>query len=190
MHCSPPCRARADAAFADDYHDQLRDVFLKQRLVPPYSAAHVRALCRHLLPTGRLLLLRARNSDGTCIATGIYPAMASTAYFWGNASYRRHQLLRPNESLHWYAMRYWKARGVRYYDWMGAGRQQDVYKAKYGGRPIAVPWFYKSRFRALEHLRAHARRVRRFRQGVGGFFSHLLDAPRVRTDSTDPEDGV
>ena len=173
------------AGFAADYYDQLRDVFRKQRLVPPYSEDHVRTLCRHLLPTGRLLLLRARDGEGTCIATGIFPAVGSTAYFWGNASYRRHQLLRPNEALHWYAMRYWKARGVRYYDWMGAGRQRDDYKAKYGGRPIAVPWFFKSRYRTLEHLRAHARRARRLRQGVGGYFAHLFDSPRGRPESED-----
>lgn len=171
--------------FVADYYDQLRDVFLKQRLVPPYSEEHVRALCRHLLPTGRLLLLRARDSRGTCIATGIFPAIGATAYFWGNASYRQHQLLRPNETLHWYAMRYWKARGVRFYDWMGAGRQRDDYKAKYGGRPIAVPWFYKSRYRTLEHLRTHARRVRRLRQGVGGFVSHLFRSPRAGPDAED-----
>jgi hypothetical protein len=169
--------------FAADYYDQLKDVFLKQRLIPPYSEEQVRALCRHLLPTGRLLLLRARDPQGTCIATGIFPAMASTAYFWGNASYRRHQILRPNEALHWHAMRYWKARGVRYYDWMGAGRQRDDYKTKYGGRPIEVPWFYKSRYRTLEHLRTHARQARRLRQRVGGFLSGLLASRRVRLDS-------
>lgn len=177
------------AGFAADYYDQLRDVFLKQRLVPPYSEEHVRALCRHLLPTGRLLLLRARDSQGTCIATGIFPAMASTAYFWGNASYRRHQYVRPNEALHWYAMRYWKARGVRYYDWMGAGRQRDVYKAKYGGQPIAVPWFYKSRYRALEHLRTQAIRVRRLRQGVSGYLSGLLHS-RDALGETEADDST
>jgi hypothetical protein len=63
-----------DAAFADEYYDQLKDVFAKQGLVPPYSVERVRKLIWHLEPTGRLLLLRARDADGNCIGTGIYPA--------------------------------------------------------------------------------------------------------------------
>ena len=38
--------------------------------------------------------------------------MNDRAFFWGNASWRSEQQWRPNELLHWYALRYWKARGV------------------------------------------------------------------------------
>jgi hypothetical protein len=138
-----------DPAFAEEYHDQLEDVFQKQRLVPTYNVERVRALIRHLAPTGRLLLLRAIGPDGKCIGTGIYPGFNKTALFWGNASYRATQILRPNEALHWYAMRYWRARGVESFDWGGAA----TYKEKYGPRPFATPWFSKSKYRALDSLR-------------------------------------
>lgn len=72
-----------DLGFADDYYAQLRQVFVRQRLVPPYELERVRELIRHLGPSGRLLLVRALNPEGECIATGIYPAMNKTMHFWG-----------------------------------------------------------------------------------------------------------
>ena len=47
--------------------------------------------------------------------------MNDVAFFWGNASWRSEQQWRPNEYLHWYALRYWKARGVTLFDWGGGG---------------------------------------------------------------------
>jgi hypothetical protein len=149
-----------DDAFADEYYAQLQDVFAKQGKVPTYPAERVRALVRHMRDGGNALLVRARAPDGTCIATGIYPALNRVAEFWGNASWRAHQQLRPNEALHWYAMRYWKARGVTVFDWGGGGR----YKEKYGVVPARVPWLRKSRFRALEAVRDGARRAFELRQ--------------------------
>jgi hypothetical protein len=60
-----------DLAFADEYYEQLKDVFAKQKLVPTYPVERVRSLVKHLEPTGRVLLLRARDPEGKCIATGI-----------------------------------------------------------------------------------------------------------------------
>ena len=154
-----------DGSFVDDYYPQLEDVFAKQSLVPTYSRERVRALIEHLLPTGRLLLLRARSADGTCIATGIFPAMNDTMFFWGGASLRQHQILRPNELLQWHAMRYWKARGIHKYDMGGAGE----YKRKYGGREIAVPWIRNSRHPLLESLRNRAKRLFSLKQRVCGW---------------------
>ena len=143
----------ADLAFAHEYYEQLKDVFAKQGKVPTYSVERVELLLKHLLPTGRLLAVRARNPDGKCIATGLYPGMNDTAFFWGNASWREEQHWRPNEYLHWYALRYWKARGVKLFDWGGGG----TYKEKYGVEPYVVPWFYKSKYRLLSTVRNEAR---------------------------------
>src|SRR3989442_1557306 len=62
-----------DIAFADEYYEQLKDVFAKQGLVPTYDVERVRALVRHMEPSGNVLLLRARDPEGKCIATGIFP---------------------------------------------------------------------------------------------------------------------
>ena len=142
-----------DLAFADEYYEQLKDVFAKQGKVPTYPVERVRLLLKHLLPTGRLLAVRARNPEGRCIATGLYPGMNDTAFFWGNASWRNEQHWRPNEFLHWHALRYWKARGVKLFDWGGGG----TYKEKYGVEPYVVPWFYKSKYRVLTTVRNEAR---------------------------------
>jgi hypothetical protein len=144
-----------DLTFADEYYEQLVDVFAKQKLIPTYGVERVRALIRHLEPTGRLLLLRARDAHGKCIATGIFPGFNNIAEFWGNASLRSSQDLRPNELIQWYAMRYWKRRGVGIYDWGGEGK----YKEKYGGARYRVPWFTKSRTRMISKLRDEAKKM-------------------------------
>jgi GNAT acetyltransferase-like protein len=144
-----------DMAFADEYYEQLVDVFAKQNLVPTYTVHRVRALIGNLEPAGRILLLRARGPDGKCIASGIFPGFNRTAEFWGNASFRESQSLRPNELIHWYAMRYWKRRGVERYDWGGEGK----YKEKYGCVSHRVPWFTKSRHEVVSKLRDEARKM-------------------------------
>ncbi len=153
-----------DLQFADDYYTQLRDVFAKQKLVPTYDIERVRSLIRHLLPAQRLLLLRAIDPSGRCIATGIYPGMNKIAQFWGNASFRRSQNLRPNELLHWSAMCYWKKRGAETFDWGGGGE----YKKKYGGKPVTIPWFRKSRFGILKSFRQASKTLIDVQQRVRG----------------------
>lgn len=155
-----------DDHFAEDYYEQLTQVFLKHDLVPTYDLARVQRLIHHLRPTGQLLLLRARDASGRCIGTGIYPALNTTAYFWGNASDQTGLHLRPNESLHWHAMRYWKARGIPVFDWGGGAS----YKEKYGCVPLAVPRFFKSRLPFLRSLRNQAQRLIRGRQRLGGWW--------------------
>ncbi len=149
-----------DAEFADDYYQQLEDVFAKQGLSPTYNKERVSALIDHLHPTGNLLLLRAFDNERRCIATGIFPAMHDRAYFWGGASWREHQHLRPNELLFWYAMRYWKTRGIRHFDMGGSGD----YKRKYGGQEISVPWLRVSRYPLVPFLRNSAMMIARTRQ--------------------------
>jgi hypothetical protein len=156
-----------DLEFADDYYDQLKHVFGNRGLVPPYGVERVRALIQHMLPTGRLLLVRALGPDGKCIATGIYPGFNKLAELWGNASYRPSQILRPNQALHWYAMRYWKARGVEFLDWGGKG----TYKEKYGPYAISVPRFRKSRLRIVAIMRDRAKTAVRLKQVLLGRFS-------------------
>jgi hypothetical protein len=135
----------ADLAFADDYYTQLLDVFGRQSLRPPYGVERVRELIRTVQPSGKLLLLRARDADGRCVATGIFPGHGRTAYFWGGASLRAHQGVRPNEAIFWHAMRSWKERGATVLDMGGGGD----YKRKYGPVELTVPWFRRARVPGL-----------------------------------------
>jgi len=135
--------------FADEYHAQLVDVFTKQGIKPTYGVQRVRELIRAMEPTGHLLLLRAVAPGGDSIATGIFPAMNRTAYFWGGASWRVHQGLRPNEAIFWHAIRFWKQRGIAVLDMGGGGD----YKRKYGPRELTIPHFRRSRVPGLMALR-------------------------------------
>jgi hypothetical protein len=157
-----------DSEFADDYYAQLKDVFAKQSLTPTYSLERVRELIRTVYPSGMLLLLRARDPEGRCIATGIFPAANETMYFWGGASWREHQRLLPNEAIQWYAIRYWKRRGIHAYDMNGSGD----YKRKYGGTEIFVPWFRKSKYSSISTLRGLAHKFIKTRQIVSGRWQH------------------
>jgi CelD/BcsL family acetyltransferase involved in cellulose biosynthesis len=138
-----------DEAFADEFYNQLRDVFAKQNLVPTYSIERVRALIRNLGPAGRVLLLRARDGEGRSIATAVLPWYHRTMYFWGGASWREHQHLRPNEALIWHALRWAKERGVTEFDFVGG----NSYKAKYGTTEVPVPWARRSRSPLVAGLR-------------------------------------
>jgi hypothetical protein len=165
-----------DLEFADEYYAQLKDVFAKQSLVPTYGIERVRQLITHVHPTGHLLLLRARDPGGRCIATGIFPHMNGVMYFWGGASWRHHQLLRPNEAIHWNVMKIGKQKGLRTYDMGGGGE----YKRKYGGSEIEVPWFRKSKYPWIRYLRDMAQQSHKVRQQSFGRFNRLLarDGPR------------
>lgn len=165
--CGVIIEEASDMGFADDYQAQHEDVFAKQSLVPTYGVERVRELIRYLHPTGHLLLLRARNPEGLCIATGIFPAFNDTAMYWGGASWRQHQKLRPNEALMWYAMRYWKARGIKKLD-LGGG--WDRYKSKYGSYKIPVFRLKKAKYGFLIPLRNLALRAWRVHQRVSGSF--------------------
>jgi hypothetical protein len=146
-----------DRGFVDDYYAQLEDVFAKRSLLPTYAKDRVRALFDHLHPTGNLLLLRARSAEGECVATVIFPGFNRVAYYWGGASWRQHQKLRPNEPLIWEAMRTWRERGISELDLAGAGA---AYKRNYGAvEELSVPVARLARYGALTKARTAAKRA-------------------------------
>lgn len=156
-----------DMGFVDDYYDQLTDVFAKQSLVPTYPKTRVQELINHLLPRGNLLLLRARNKDGLCIATGIHTFFNDSAYGWGGASWREYQIFRPNELEQWYAMKSLKARGIKRYDMVGP----ESHKRKYGGDIISVPRLIMGKYGFLFDLRNLAKKAAKARQSLLGYTS-------------------
>lgn len=150
--------------FADDYYEQLADVFGRQGLAPTYGIDRVRHLISVLEPTGQLLLLRARESSGACVATLVSVGRGRTAVLWGVAFTRSRTTTHPNELLHWEAIRRWRAMGANRYDMGGGG----AYKAKYGGSEAPTVHFYCSRWRILGVARSAVRRIVRERQVIAG----------------------
>jgi hypothetical protein len=164
-----------DIQFADDYYAQLQEVFAKQRQLPTYGLERVRQLISHVQPTGHLLLLRARDREGRCVASGIFPHMNGVMYFWGGASWRAYQGLRPNEALQWEAIKIGKRKGLHTYDMGGGGE----YKRKYGGSEIDVPWFRKSKYSWLRYMRELAELSYKIRQQYFGKLNTAFPAKSV-----------
>jgi CelD/BcsL family acetyltransferase involved in cellulose biosynthesis len=141
--------------FADEYYAQLLDVFEKQGRRPPYGVERVREMIRCLEASGNLLMLRAVTRDDERIATAIFLVRDDFAYFWGGASWRSHQILRPNEAVFWYAVRRFRERGVPMLDLGGGGD----YKRKFGARERHIPLLRKSRVPGMLALRDLAARI-------------------------------
>ena len=135
-----------DTNFADEYYAQYTDVLAKHSLLPPYTLDSVRKLIERLLPTGCLLLLRARNPEGVCIATGIFLALNKTGIFWGAASWRQYQQLRPNELIAWYGMKKLKAQGIQM---LHFGGKCEHYKEKLGCNELQLFRLMKTRNKLL-----------------------------------------
>ena len=150
-----------DMDFAGDYFAQLVDVFDKQGLRPHFGIERVRTLIEEMLPTGNLLLLRARLRSGECVATAVFPVFNGVAYFWGGASVRSGQSARPNEAIMWHAIRALRDRGTEQLDLGGEG----TYKEKYGPVLTPVPLYMQSRWRAVTAARNRAERFVRRRLG-------------------------
>jgi hypothetical protein len=138
-----------DVGFAGEYYAQYTDVLERRSLVPAYSLDTVSSMIDHLMPTGNLLLLRAKNPDGLSIATGIFLANNRTAVFWGAASWREYQSLRPNELLAWYGMTALKARGIQE---LHFGGECEQYKEKFGCYEAKIYRVMKARNFVLDHL--------------------------------------
>jgi hypothetical protein len=158
-----------DMEFAQDYYEQLKEAYGLRGLTPPYDLDRIRDLIRHLHPTGKLLLLRARDQEGACVATGLFPAWNRNMYSWGAAGWKWAQSLRPNEVLLWEAMRYWKSRGVRVYDMTG----RFDYKRKYNPVEIQIPWLRKSKYPILETFRNIAKSAYPFYQETTGKLARM-----------------
>ena len=155
----------AGPGFADEYYAQLLDVFARQSLVPTYGVERVRALIACLEPTGRLLLLRALSPDGRSIATGIFPAFNGTAYFWGGASLRADQILRPNEALFWYAMQLLARAG---HDRRSTSAAPATTSASTGRASCGCPGSVARAFPVLSLMRTVARGATKRRQAWSG----------------------
>lgn len=165
--------------FADEYYDQLVDVFHTSGLVPTYPVARVRELITTLEPTGQLLLMRLVGPDGERIGTTLSIGRNERAVLWGAAFYRQYSRLYPVEPLQWAAMRYWREQGARWYDLSGTHSS----KSKFTRYEERLDRFHHTRFPVLEHGRSAARRLFYTRQRLSGriatWRSAAADAPAI-----------
>ena len=135
--------------FAEEYYAQYSEVLSNRSLLPTYTVDNVAKLINQLLPTENLLLLRAMGPDGGCIATGIFLGYNKAAVFWGAASRRLYQSLRPNEPLAWDGITDMKTRG---YQVLHLGGECEEYKRKLGCYDLPMLRLMKEKYSLLGTL--------------------------------------
>ncbi len=134
---------------AGEYHRQLVEVFARRGRRVPYDRERVESLLGHVGAAGQLVGLRAVATDGTCVATGLFPWDRRAMYFWGGASTALGRSLLANDALLWGAIARARGLGCTAFDFGGGGS----FKAKFGGEPLSVPWARRSRWPGLEGAR-------------------------------------
>ena len=134
--------------FMDDYYAQLQDVFAKQGLVPTYGIERVRLLFECLHPTGRLLLLRARD-ERAMHWHGHLPGHERHRLLLGWGKLASIPVFAPQRSDPLVCHALLERAGHAALRPRGGGK----YKEKYGGRVVVVPWLRKSMYRFIAPLR-------------------------------------
>jgi hypothetical protein len=147
MKCGVVIEEANDLEFANDYYTQYTEVMSKHSLAPTYDAEYVKLFITQLLPTGNMLLLRANNPKGNCIATAIFLALNKTAVFWGAASWKDYQIMRPNEALAWYGIRKLKSLGIQF---LHFGGHSERYKKNLGCQTVPIARLMKARYSLLD----------------------------------------
>jgi len=122
--------------FANEYYNQLIDVFARQNLKPHCTREQIYHIMQAFSENPKnILCLQVKNQEGKCIATSIFFGFQRTAYFWGAASYREYLHYRPNEYMIWTAIKYWRDYGCKQLDMVGLRE----YKKKFGPEYYEYP---------------------------------------------------
>ena len=138
-----------DIEFMDEYHAQFEEVMTRHSLAPVHNIDYLHMMYKKFSTTNNLLLLRARDADGLCIATQIYLVLNKLAVGWGAASWHKHQHLRPNEQLVWYGLKNMKARGVQL---LHVGGQAEDYKEGLGCIDVNIVRLKKAIYTPLDSI--------------------------------------
>jgi GNAT acetyltransferase-like protein len=139
----------SDLDFAKDYFDQYQEVMSNKSLQTPYGLERIQQLIENVYPTGSLLLLRARNPEKQCIATGIFLSLNKTAIYWGGASWKQYQSLHPNELIMWQAIKTVKSRGAQK---LHLGGEAEQFKLKFGSTDAQIFRLRKANNILLDHM--------------------------------------
>jgi hypothetical protein len=131
-----------DPGFVDEYYAQYQEVMARKSVLPCYGLDFVRRMIEQLLPTGNLLLLRAKNPEGICISTHIDLVYNKVAVGWGAASWQQYRALYPNELIYWNVMRKAKAMGAEV---LHLGAEVRHFKEKFGAYETSIVRLMKAR---------------------------------------------
>jgi hypothetical protein len=148
--------AEPDEKFVDIFYDQLNEVFLRQGMIPTYSKLRVSSLLATLRGGAiDFLCLNAISSDNKIIASSIFFGGNGIFYYWAGASYSKYQHYRPNESMIWYAIKYFIELGYHSFDMIGVRN----YKLKFSPETIHYNKITATPYRFLTFLRNFSEKV-------------------------------
>jgi CelD/BcsL family acetyltransferase involved in cellulose biosynthesis len=117
---------------------------MRHHVVPARSLRFFEALWDELRPRGMLRLLLAER-DGELLAGSVLLMLGSTVFYAFNGVRRDRMDLRPNDLLHWEAIRAAAADGYSRYDLGEVAEGQDGlsrFKRKWGGQPRRLRRYY------------------------------------------------
>lgn len=143
--------------FSLDHYNQLVDVFDKQNLKPFYSKDKIDKIILHFTKYPEYIFCENvyEPKTNSSIATGIFFGYKKRCYFFGAASYRKFQSLRPNDYVIWNAIKYWKGNGCTSFDMLGIRK----YKEKFSPDIVKKPIMYFSRTPLLHFFKKIAKKI-------------------------------
>jgi hypothetical protein len=150
--------------FAEEYYEQLLDVFGSKSLVPMHGVERVRSLIDIVGPSGQLGMIRVTDPGGDAVASIITLGRKRRSALWGLAWHRAAANLHAVEVIQWAAMSYWRERGAIIYDLDGT----ILGKEKFGGSIRTDLQLRHSRHPVLERGRDAVRAILYARQRVQG----------------------
>jgi CelD/BcsL family acetyltransferase involved in cellulose biosynthesis len=149
----------------------LEDVFHRQNSVPTYDLRLITAVVKTLGAAGHLRTLTAWH-EGRMLSSMILLVDEHSAYFWGGASYAGAYPFGANDLIHWDALKWCTAQGLRTYDTCGGGE----YKEKFGGTLHYFPAGYLALNPLFGLVRSAVRHGVRARQRLLGGWHKLRPA--------------
>lgn len=138
-------------AFIEEHHKQLKDVFARKGMTSPDYRKRMSILL-HDYPD-LILFIKALDENGKNIASSYYIGGGNLCFFASNASYTESLNYCANQALMWYAIKYWKSKGMKIMDLAGRASYKENFGASLYGTPIIIWSKYYLLFKLIILLR-------------------------------------
>lgn len=122
--------------FIDEHHTQLAEVFARKAMTPPNYRERMKLMYEKYPEL--VLSIKALDENGNNIASSYYFGAGSMAFFASNASLTDALKYNANQALMWYAIRYWKERGLKTLDLAGRAAYKENFGSVLKGTPTVV----------------------------------------------------
>ena len=143
-----------DKKFVNEFYEEVKDVFRKQNLKPPYSKEKLLHMSK-CLNKDLVYPLEVVDPHGKVIATTITLGKNDWAYTLLTASYREYQKYLPNETLRWETIKHWKSKGCTHCDFCG----YREYKLKFSPNVVKMPVLIMERVPGLIYAKKEAKKL-------------------------------